>query len=223
MATRARIPIGPPPPPRRRSRPSRRGAWGVLLALIALLAIAAVAVIAIAGSGVTLAGDPTALARLDTQPFAGSLESAQAFAPDGRSIPLSFANGRLTPRSAIRAGELVTIRVTVRRPSWLAWALGSTRTEQLTVRAPSATVISRWLTVPAGNAVRVAFAAPVTAVAYGSAGHLVRQTLPGPQRTVTLLNQAASGVVQVAAAVRGWEQLSAPVTVHWFPPPPADA
>jgi hypothetical protein len=220
MATRVTITPGSPPPPRRTNYPSRRrGAWAVLFAFLALVVIAAVALVLTLWSGVTLSTDPTALARLDTQPFAGSLESAVAHGPDGRTIPLSVADGRLTPLAPVRAGELISVDVTVRRPGIVAWALGSTRTEHLTVRAPVAHVVSRWLTVPAGTPVRVSFDQPVRAVAYGAAGHLVRQALAGPQRDVTVIGQAAAGSIQIAAAVRPWEQLGAPVNVSWFPPP----
>jgi L,D-transpeptidase catalytic domain len=224
MATRVTITPGSPPPPRRTNyRSRRRGAWAVLFAFLALVVIAAAALVLTLWSGVTLSTDPNALARLETQPFAGSLDSAVARGPDGRRIPLSVANGRLTPLAPVKAGEVISVDVTVRRPGIVAWALGSTRTEHLTVRAPAAHVISNWLTVPAGTPVRVAFDQPVRAVAYGSAGHLVRQPLAGPQRTVTVIGQSAAGSIQVAAAVRPWEQLSAPVTVHWFPPPAGSA
>ena len=185
MATRVTIKPGSPQPPRRTNYPSRRrGAWAVLFAFLALLVIAAVALILTLWSGVTLSTDPTALARLDTQPFAGSLESAVARGPDGRRIPLSIDDGRLTPLAPVRAGELISVDVTVRRPGIVAWALGSTRTEHLTVRAPVAHVALELAhRVAPGTPVRVSFDQPVRAVAYGSAGHLVRQPLAGPQRT----------------------------------------
>src|SRR5579863_1775804 len=165
MATR--VTITPGSPPRRTQPPRRRGAWAVLIAFLGLLVIVAVALVLTLWSGVTLTTDPTALARLETQPFAGSLQSAVAYGPDGRRIPLSVAGGRLTPLAPVTAGELISIDVTVKRPGIVAWALGSTRTEHLTVRAPLAHVLSHWLTVPAGTPVRVSFDAPVSALAYG--------------------------------------------------------
>jgi len=223
MATRVTIPPGARPP-RRQPSSRRRGAWGVLLAFLGLLVIAAAAVVMTMWSGVTLSADPNALARLETQPFAGSLESARAQGSNGRPIPLSFQNGRLTPLVPVPAGEVISLDVTVRRPGIIAWLIGGTRTEHLTVRAPAAHLLSRWLEVPTGTPVRVSFDQPVTAVAYGSRpGHLVRQTLAGPERTVTLLAQGAIGTVEIAAAVRSWEQLSAPQSVSWFPPTPASS
>jgi peptidoglycan hydrolase-like protein with peptidoglycan-binding domain len=220
MATRAWIPPSTAP---RRPEPPRRRAWGVLVAFVLLVLIGAFVAAAALWSGVTLTADPVALATVQTQPFAGTIDKAVAFGPDGRAIPLSVQGGTLTPLAPVAAGEQITVQVTVRRPGWLAWALGATRTEQLTIDAPAAHVLSRWLSVPSGSPVRVQFDQAVSAVAYGSPGHLERQTLAGPERSLTLLSQATSGVVQVAAAVRSWERLSAPVTIHWFPPAPAAA
>jgi hypothetical protein len=215
MATRARFTPAAPLSPRR--PPSRRGSWGVAIGLLLLLAVVAGVLAMTMWSGVTLSSDPVALARLQTQPFAGSLESAVAHGPDGRAIPLSFHDGRLTPLTRVAPGELISVDVTVRRPAIIAWALGSTRTEHLTVRAPAAHVVSRWLTVPAGSPLRVSFDQPVSAVAYGR--HPARTPLPGPERTVPFLAPGVVGSIAVAAAVRPWESLGAPVTVTWFPPP----
>jgi hypothetical protein len=190
----------------------------VALALFVLVALAAAVLVLTLWSGVSLSTDPTALARVSTQPFAGKVEQVRAVDGSGRAVPVELSGDRLEPLAPIRAGEVVYVTVVVRRPSWLGWALGRERTEALTISAPTATVASRWLTVAHGAAVRVAFDQPVTAVAYGPPGHLVRQSLAGPQRTITVLTTAATGQIEVAAAVRSWEQLSAPVKVSWFPP-----
>jgi peptidoglycan hydrolase-like protein with peptidoglycan-binding domain len=192
---------------------SRQGAWGVVIGLIALLVLAAVILLATLWSGATLSGDPTALARVDLQPFAGHLVSARATTADGRPIPLATSHGRLTPLAPVAAGQRLSVTVVVKRPGWLGWALGSTRTEHLTVYAPVAHVASRWLTVASGSPVRISFASPITAIAYGSE----RQTFATPQRSVALLNQAPAGSIEVAAAVRPWERLGAPIPVSWFP------
>jgi lipoprotein-anchoring transpeptidase ErfK/SrfK len=111
----------------------------------------------------------------------------------------------------------VTIEVVVRRPGWLGWALGKTRHERLTVRAPVAGVSDRWLTVPSRSPVRVSFDRPVSAVVYRSGGHVRRRTLGGA-RSLTVGRRAAAGTLQVAAAARPWERLGTPVAVSWFPP-----
>jgi len=164
-------------------------------------------------SGASLTADPTALARVRVQPFGGTLVSVQAFGPDGRMIPLTVQRGRLTPRTLLTPGEAVSVVVVVRRPGWLGWALGHEHRERLSLRAPVASLGERWLTVRPGEAVRVTFDQPVSAVAYGN---LRRRRLNGP--VLTLRHRAAAGTVAVAAAARSWERLGAPVAVSWFPP-----
>ena len=121
-------------PARRRRRHARRWFF-VCLGVVAAAAVA-LAVAVVWWSGATLALDRVALARVELQPLGGSLISARAFAPDGSRIPLSVSGGRLLPRRLLTPGESVTVVDVVRRPGWLGWALGHTRTERLTVRAP---------------------------------------------------------------------------------------
>jgi hypothetical protein len=201
--------------PVRRRRPRRLAPWAFLgVVLAALFGFVAAVLI---WSGVTLAGDATALARVQVQRFGGRLESVRASGPHGRPIPLAVRDGRLTPRTRLTPGEPVTIDVVVRRPGWLGWALGTTRHERLTVRAPVAGVSDRWLTVRSGSPVRVSFDRPVSTVVYRSGGRVTRRTLGGV-RSVTLGRRAAAGTLSIAAAARPWERLGTPVAVSWFPP-----
>jgi hypothetical protein len=188
------------------------------MALALAIVIVAVAVAALAWSGVTLASDSTALARVTVQPLGGTIEHVQAFGPDGQSVPLAISGSRLTPLKRLTPGELVSVDVEVRRPGWLSWALGAQRREHLTLRAPAAQVTERWMTVPAGSEVRVSFSQPVKAVAYGSAGHLAQHTLSSPASSISIGTHAQTGTVEVAAAVRSWETVGHPTQVSWFPP-----
>ncbi len=169
-------------------------------------------------SGVTLAGDATALAQVSVQPLGGKLEHVQAFGPHGRGIPLAVEDGRLTPLRRLTPGEQVTVDVDVRRPGLLAWALGSERHEQLTLHAPVAQVRAQWLTVAPGTAVRVSFDAPVSAVAYGSSTGLTHRTLATARDSVSLGAQPPTGAIAIAAAARPWERVGTPAQVSWFPP-----
>jgi hypothetical protein len=184
--------------------------------LVGLLVVAFVVAVAV-WSGATLQTDSTALARVELQPLAGTLQQASAFGRDGKSIPLSVHGGRLTPQTQVSAGEVVSVDVVIRRPGLLSWALGKTRHEQLTFTAPVARVADPWVTIPSGSPVTVTFDQPVTAVAYGTAGHLHRQALPAAQRSLSLGPRSPAGSIEVAAAVRPWEKLSKPATVAWFP------
>ena len=57
-------------------------------------------------SGATLAADAVALARVEVQPLGGSLVSAHASGPDGRAIPFSLRDGRLTPQDKLVPGDV---------------------------------------------------------------------------------------------------------------------
>jgi peptidoglycan hydrolase-like protein with peptidoglycan-binding domain len=212
--------VSPPSPltrvPERRSPWRRRVLW-TLLAVVVLAFLGLVGAV-IAWSGITVADDLTALAHVEVQPFGGTLEQVQAFGPDGRRIPLTMHDGRLFPRRRLTPGEQVAVVALVRRSSWLAWALGSERRERRTLRAPTAAVSARWLTVRQGSVVRVSFDRPVSAVAYGSGGYLRRRRLGRPGRSLSLGRRAAAGTIEVAAAARPWERLGSPVAVSWFPP-----
>jgi len=141
-------------------RRRRRGRW-TFVAVVAVALLGFVAAV-LALSGVTLADDAIALARVDVQMFGGTLERVQAFGPNGQRIPLAVRHQRLTPGTRLAPGERVSIDVLVRRPSWLGWALGRERHVRLTLRAPVAGVSERWLTVRQGSAVRVSFDRPVS-------------------------------------------------------------
>jgi peptidoglycan hydrolase-like protein with peptidoglycan-binding domain len=173
-----------------------------------------------AWSGVSLAGDPTALARVKIEPLGGTLERVRAFGPDGRRIPLVVRDARLTPRTFLSPGEAVSVDAVIRRPGWLGWAFGKERHEQWTVHAPVADVSERWLTVRSGSAVRIRFDEPVTAAAVGSPGRLKSVSLRGAQSSLVLPHRSSTGTVEVAAAARAWERLGPRVTVSWFPPAP---
>ncbi len=197
------------PRTRIRRKRSRRGLW-ITLGGVALLVVA-VAGAVFAFSGATLRADRSALAGIALQPLAGSVVSVRASGPGGRRIPLTVKGGRLTPRRRLSPGELVAVNVVVRRPRWSSWALGKERRETLTVRAPEAHVVQRWLTVRRGAKARVRFDTEVSAVSFGAGRVSASGTL------VDLPTKTRAGSVEVAAAARPWERLGPPVKVTWFP------
>jgi L,D-transpeptidase catalytic domain len=200
--------------------PARSGRVRVLagVATFVIVVIIALVVAVLAWSGVTLASDSTALARVSVQPLGGTIERVQAFGPGGRRVPLAIHAGRLTPLMLLTPGEQVSVNVVVRRPGWLSWALGSQRSEHLTLHAPVAQLSERWMTVTAGSAVRISFDQPVSAVSYGSPGHLLQRKLRIPQSSISIGAQASTGAIAVAAAPRSWERTGPPGLISWFPP-----
>jgi peptidoglycan hydrolase-like protein with peptidoglycan-binding domain len=187
-----------------------------LAGVLSLLAVAAVVILL--WSGASLNGDATALARISVQPFGGSVASVEAFGAGGRRIPVAVQDGRLTPLRRLMPGEQVSVTVQVRRPGWLSWALGSERTEHLTLRAPVAYVKQRWLTVPPGAPVRVGFDQSVSAVARGTSKLSRARPLAHAQSAISLGRRPVTGAVQIAVAPRSWETVGAPTQVSWFPP-----
>jgi hypothetical protein len=177
-----------------------------------------VVVAALTLSGASLAGDSIALARVSVGPLGGTITHVEAFGPNGHTIPLSVHDGRLTPLHQLTPGEQVSVDVTVHRPGWLGWALGSTRTEHLTLTTPAAQVRESWITVTPGSPVQVKFDQQVSAVAYGAPGQLRPRTLSAPSSTVSLGAQAQTGATVIATAPRPWEKIGTPAQVSWFPP-----
>jgi lipoprotein-anchoring transpeptidase ErfK/SrfK len=187
----------------------RTAVWATLGVLVAV--VAAVAAAVVVWSGATLKTDPSALARIELQPFAGKLVSATATGPDGRPIPLDRSGKRLSPNTLLTPGETVNVDVVVRRPGWIAWALGKTRHERLTVTAPRARVANRWVAARGGS-VTIVFDHPIAAVAYAGK----RRVATGSH--VSIPTDSPAGSLQVAAAARAWERVGAPTRVTWFPP-----
>ncbi len=190
------------------------------------LVVAAVALLAVAWThaGVSLADDPVALAAVHVQRFGGKVQHISAVDGDGHAVALEVDGERLTPKRKVAAGEPITVSVTVKRPGWDGWLLGSTKREQLTVRAPVAAVASQWVTAQPGGGVRVAFSAPASTVAYATGDDPLRHhPTRGAQRSVVIPEKAAAGTLRVAAAARSWETLGRPTTVHWFPASNRDA
>ena len=179
------------------------------LAVLVLLLAGAVAAV-FAFSGVTLAGDPVALARLDVQTFGGTVERIRATTADGAAVTLRDDGGRLTPRAPVAPGERIDVAVVVKRPGWSAWLLGKTRHETLTVTAPVVHLAEPWVTAHGGTA----------SVRFDSA--LGRATVSGRKatvhgRTVSFSAPTPAGTARVAAAARSWERLGPSSRVTWFP------
>jgi hypothetical protein len=192
----------------RRRRGGRRLLFGLALAVVACCGAAA-AVYEL--SGVRLTGDASALARLERDWFAGSIESVRAAGPGAAPIPLGIDGVRLTPERRLTPGETVTVTVVVRRPAWSRWALGATRRETLTVQAPVAHVVQRWVTAAKGSKPYVRFDLPVDRASIGG------RPATGRGARVAIPTSAAAGSVSVAAAPRTWETLGPPTRVTWFP------
>ncbi len=189
---------------------------GLTIGVVVVVVVLAVVIVQL--SGVSLASDQAALAKVTVGPVGGTIEHIEAFDARDHSVPIAVSDGRLTPLHRLKPGEQISVEATVKRPGWLGWALGGTKTEHLTVTAPLAKVSEQWMTVSPGSPVRVAFNRPVYAVAYGDAGSLSRHVSADSKSSVSLGTQPATGAIQIAAAPRPWETFGKPSQVSWFPP-----
>ena len=206
-----------PPPPER--RPSRWRTPAIAVGGVVALAGIAAGVAALVWSPVGIHGDETALAGLDLPP-GSSVSHARAIGPHGTVIPLTVRGDGLWPSRPLPSGERLRVDVTVHRPAAVGWLVGGTSHLTMTFRTPTAHVRERWVSIPTGTALRVAFDQPVRAVVTGSHGVRTRRALPRPERVVVLPHATPAGAIAVAAAARPWER-SAPLTlVSWFPAGP---
>ena len=189
-------------------------------ALIAL----ALPLIVIVGLGVVLVSakpsigaDPVALARVSLPFGAGSVEHVSVVGGrEQRAIPVELRGDRIWPTGTLPVHELVTIEVVVKRPGVISWLSGSTERISLTLRTPSSSLRSHYLTVKHGSPLRLRFSRPVSVVEYGPAGHLTRHVLASPVLEYDLTAATTAGTMSVAAAPRGWESPT-PTLISWFP------
>jgi peptidoglycan hydrolase-like protein with peptidoglycan-binding domain len=201
------------PAPRRRRGPVIALAAG-LVVLFALVALVAAALL---GSRAHLTVGTAGLATLRSPRFAARVDGVSAHDASGREIALVQRDGQLYPRRKLAVGERVVVEVRVRRAGWTAWALGRERTLRLTLTTPSASVVDRWPTVPAGRPVQVRFDHPVSAVAFSLGDQDRRVALRRPLDVINLGEQSRTGHLTIAAVPRAWEKLPAAQRVTWFP------
>jgi len=195
--------------------------WMLTLGVLVVIAAGVAAAAYFAWPAAGLASSTDALARVTLPGFAGNVTSVSVRTADGARVPVALRGGKLWPRTAVDAGERLAVEVTVRRPGWAAWLVGRTRRRTFAVETPVAHLRGRWLQVPAGRPVRVAFDEPVSVVRVGSAPP---KRLESPAKVVSLGIDArgrhAAGAAHVAAVARAWERLPRPVRVSWFPAQP---
>src|SRR4029077_16740315 len=174
--------------------------------------VAAVAVAALlAWPSVGIAASPSGLAGISLPSFSGQVEHVAVTGPHGEPVPVELRGGTVWPLVRLRPSERLTVKVEIRRPSWIGWLVGGQERRTITVVTPAAHICSTLLRPKRGSAVAVSFVEPVSRVAIGGRGmqHL------GTGRTVVPLGVRASGTATagattVAAAVRPWETLSEP-------------
>jgi peptidoglycan hydrolase-like protein with peptidoglycan-binding domain len=186
----------------------------VLLPLGAVVAVGAV----LKTSKALLTTSPTALAKV-TLPFGGGTiqRVIVARAVDQRAVPVSLSRGVITPTGLVPTGERLTVDVVIKHPGWNAWLTGKTERLNLTVRAPSAPVRSRYVTLRKNEPLRVHFRHAVRVIEIGQRRNAThRIVLPRPETAVRVPTNALAGTIAVAGVPRTWES-ARPTLVSWFP------
>ncbi len=194
----------------------KRLAVGAAVA-IPVIAVGTFAALAFGLSGSGLSPDSSALAAVDVDSLGGNVERVVVTSGDGKEVPAKFEDGRVVPTGDLKPGEPLTVTVTVKRPSVTGWLVGQTQTQTLHLKAPSAHVKSRWISVKKGKSPKIHFSQPVREVAFGQPGELEHRHFDHPQRAFSLGEQATAGSVIVAAAPRAWEKPGHFKQVTWFP------
>ena len=199
--------------------PRRRWVTGLAVGIsVVAVVLAGLAVTALlAWPQATLSANPNALASVVLPSFAGQVAAVDVRSAAGARVPVELRQAEVWPLRQLGAGERLTVQVTVSRPAWVGWLVGHSQSSSFTVETPIVHLRDNLLNVKAGKPVSVVFDAPVERIAIkgSKAKHL-----PTPQTVVSVgvvaRGSKGAGKIQVAAAARSWERLSAPILVSWF-------
>ncbi len=187
------------------------------MVVLVLAGLATAAIVLVSARG-TLAADGTALAHIGLPLGGGRIESVSVVTgPHSQPVPIALrGDPEVWPEHSIRAGQMVTIDVTIRRPGWLSWLTGKREHLRLALRTPTTRLAAQYVTLSGSAPLVVHFAAPAAVVAYGDPGHLHRQVLGTPSTQATVPHSGPAGAVWVSVVPRAWEK-AAPVLLSWFP------
>ena len=184
----------------------RRRRWIVAALVIVVVCAALCATALLAWPRVDLDPADVALAHIALPHFAGRVTAAMVSLPTGEPVPVQLRNGDLWPQGKLAAGEPLTVRLTVRRPSWAGWLVGHTQRRSFALVTPSVHLLGRWLQVPVGSPVTVAFDAPVELISLrGSAARALSHPRAVVPVGVVARDSRSAGTIEVAASARPWE------------------
>ena len=211
---RSTTPDHAPESPRR--WPKRLLVGGVVFVLLA--AVAAFIISAFALSGASIEEDGSSLGKVNTDTFAGSVESVHATAvKSGADVPVKMQGDLIMPTGKLHPGEEVAVEVKVKRPSVIGPLAGDTKTLTSTATAPVAKLEARWLSVKEGKNPRLHFSRPVSQIVYGPEGEMKHRRFDKPRTSVSLGELPPAGQMKVKWAAMKWEHPGKAKTVTWFP------
>jgi hypothetical protein len=172
--------------------------------------------------GVSLSSSDVALARVHTSGVGTEVTSVRATASGARVALVSGPQG-LVPSSPLAQGESVQLTATATPPAWLQWLFGSSVSSSVTVVTPAAQPAATVALASSPGEVPIAFDRAVSVVQYSSDGgpaRIVRLAEPSTVADLAVPAGMPAGSIQVAAAPRPWERVSARAqSVTWFAAP----
>ncbi len=199
------------------SRRFGRGRYLIGGLLLVVIAVVAVGALILASARASLTSDQVALAKVGMPLEGGTIQSLSAVTgPHSRPVAVQIRGSQIWPEHLIPSGQTLSIQVVVKRPRWISWLAGSTQTLRLSVTAPTASLVTHYLTLAARAPLQLHFKAPIRAYAYGVPGHLRHNVLAASRSVVTLPRTAEAGSTFVSAVPRSWESSGARL-VSWFP------
>ena len=200
----------------------RRRWWPYALAVVVIVAGAfGAAAIVLTSAKASLSATGDGLAHVTMPLGGGTIESVTVttLGRRGHAVPVTVqGDPEIVPSGKLDANRRVEITVKIKRPGWVSWLTGSTETLHMTTTTPVASLHSHFLTVKGGTSapLTLSFKSPVTAIAYGTAGHMTHKVLPTPQAQVQIPRPAVAGTELVSATIRPWERAKS-ASISWFP------
>ncbi len=191
----------------------------IVSSVIGGLVVIAAAALLIEIPRASLTSSSTALAAVHLSGVSQKIESVDA-SIDNKSIATTLGDhNAIVPISKVPVSVPVNITVTLRRPSWISWLLGSTETLHETVTTPTAKLLDPVAIETANHPVTSDFSEPVSVVRITGNHSTTVLHLTSPSDRVALakaIGQSSAGTVKVSVAPEPWEEMTSPTSLTYF-------
>lgn len=157
------------------------------------------------------------LARADVSGASGQLRAEVLQASD--PVPVTIRGDVLYPSRPLRPGETDQLRVSESVPGWIGWLAGSEVQANLDFTAPEARLVDAVSVLTSGSKPVARFSSPVSVVEWKEGARSAQLRLTTASVSVPVGAVAGGsqiGRLEVRAAPRPWEALSAPAELTWF-------
>ena len=192
---------------------------GAIMTLVALpFAALVVAAVIVTTSKAAIRPSSSALATLKMPVGGAKVTRLSAIVGrEAKNLPVKLVGDEVMPTVKVATGQPVTIVATVSRPGWNSWLAGKSEQIKLHVTTPKAKLASDYVTVKAGQRLKLRYSQAVTSFGHAVIGSGVHaHALSAPKSTVGFTPKTSAGTMSVLAAPEAWE-IPARQTVSWFP------